>query len=62
MIDSAVAGHAEGNTCKQSDTKVDIIKPTDASKMGESSTRNLIIYATGIFVCYFYYGVLQEKM
>lgn len=24
--------------------------------------RKLLIYALGIFVCYFYFGILQEKM
>lgn len=30
--------------------------------MGEASTKKLLFYAGGIFVCYFYYGILQEKM
>jgi hypothetical protein len=27
-----------------------------------NSNKQLIVYAIGIFVCYFYYGILQEKM
>lgn len=27
-----------------------------------NQTKKLIIYALGIFVCYFYFGIFQEKM
>ncbi len=27
-----------------------------------ASSKKLMIYAVGIFVCYFYFGILQEKM
>ncbi|GFO02629.1 solute carrier family 35 member b1 [Plakobranchus ocellatus] len=30
--------------------------------MGEQSTRKLVVCAAGIFICYFYYGILQEKI
>ncbi|XP_059141733.1 solute carrier family 35 member B1-like [Physella acuta] len=30
--------------------------------MGEPSTKKLIVCAAGIFFCYFYYGILQEKI
>lgn len=31
-----------------------------AASMAEN--RKLLFYAAGIFVCYFYFGILQEKM
>ena len=48
-------GHIEKKESASSSAE----KPTI---MGEPSTRNLIICAGGIFFCYFYYGILQEKM
>ncbi|CAG5116641.1 unnamed protein product [Candidula unifasciata] len=36
-------------------------KPKEIT-MGEASTKKLIFCAAGIFFCYFYYGILQEKI
>ncbi|GFS23440.1 solute carrier family 35 member B1 [Elysia marginata] len=35
---------------------------TETKVMGEQSTKKLVVCAAGIFVCYFYYGILQEKI
>ncbi|KAK0059449.1 solute carrier family 35 member B1-like [Biomphalaria glabrata] len=38
------------------------LKQTTIPIMGEGSTKKLLICAAGIFFCYFYYGILQEKI
>lgn len=40
------------------------LKASDSASRAPASgsTRRLIICALGIFICYFYYGIIQEKM
>ncbi|KAH9492425.1 hypothetical protein Btru_051076 [Bulinus truncatus] len=54
----------EVNQLAASAKTVEIVEtkhPTSAI-MGEGSTKKLLICAGGIFFCYFYYGILQEKI
>ncbi|KAK7482079.1 hypothetical protein BaRGS_00026663 [Batillaria attramentaria] len=48
--------------------EVNVIIPRDnadvslVAKMAEAGKQKLLVCAVGIFVCYFYYGILQEKI
>ena len=56
--------HAAKEASEETLVPVDILPTLTSTKlnMGEASNRYLILYSVGIFVCYFYYGILQEKM
>ena len=32
------------------------------TSIGMADNKKLLLYSLGIFLCYFYYGILQEKM
>ena len=53
---------AGNNTRQQVQSVVTDPQQPDVKNMGEGGTRKLAVCAAGIFFCYFYYGILQEKM
>ena len=63
MSDPALVEISLTSDVRQSDKGV-AGETTEKKAMGEQSqsTRKLVVCAAGIFICYFYYGILQEKM
>ncbi|XP_012942758.1 solute carrier family 35 member B1 [Aplysia californica] len=59
-VEAAVSAHAEVAERKEAEKTSETAG--QGIIMGEPSTKKLVVCAAGIFICYFYYGVLQEKI
>lgn len=57
MAPEKVAVHQNGAS-----TTVSHRRPSFQEISRQGSTSKLLVCALGIFVCYFYYGIVQEKM
>lgn len=44
------------------DKQLTLLIPDQVIVKPMANNKKLIIYAFGIFICYFYFGILQEKM
>lgn len=61
-IESAVLSIHAGGIAPQIKESVTDSNQSETKAMGEGGTRKLVVCAAGIFFCYFYYGILQEKI
>ncbi|KAK3729863.1 hypothetical protein RRG08_058178 [Elysia crispata] len=62
MSDPALVEVSLTSDLSHTDKGGDSESNAESKVMGDQSTKKLAVCAAGIFICYFYYGILQEKI